>query len=270
MDPYLESPDEWSGFHQWMVPAIAASLNHGLPAGFVATLDQYIWLIEEPEDPTRDPLAASTAAKKSPGRKRGGKPDTLVLPSRADRDGGVGVLERVSAARASIPTLQTRLPKATTQRRSVVKITSAQGSDVLCVVELLSPSNKKLGYDYEAYLAKRNGYLAAGVNLVEIDLLRAGSRMPMGSPHPPATDYYAVICPVDQPGTASVWAFSVREMLPVLPVPFKTGLPPVTLDVRACLDRAYDDGRYRDKLDYGRPCDPPLRREDAEWAATRL
>ena len=67
-----------------------------------------------------------------------------------------------------------------------------------------------------------------------------------------------------------MWAFGVREPVPVVPVPFALGLPPVALDLRACLDRAYDDGRYRDKLNYAGDADPPLRREDAGWKTTAL
>ena len=247
MDPYLESPSHWGSFHQWLTTAIAAHLNRSLPSGYVAELDQYVWLANEPGG-ERDLL---------------GRPDAFVTP-RPDRpeaeEGGVAVAVEVVAE----PTLQTTLPKFKKRKQGFVKITTADGAEVLAVVELLSPSNKST--DRAAYLAKRNEYLAAGVNLLEIDLLRAGDRLPVGKPQPPATDYYIVLCRADSPGRASVWAFGVREPVPVVPLPFKAGVAPAVLDLRACLDRAYDDGRYRDKLRYARPTDPPLRKDDAEWA----
>ena len=49
----------------------------------------------------------------------------------------------------------------------------AQSDRVVTVVELLSPANKRNSDDREAYLAKRNEYLAIGTNLVEIDLQTA-------------------------------------------------------------------------------------------------
>lgn len=254
MDPYLESPDHWGSVHSRINTAIEAQLNRNLPPGFVAELDQYVWLTGE-SDGDRELL---------------GRPDTFVAaprhPSTADDVGG-GVAVAIEAAVAVEPTLETTLAKSRKVRRSYVKITTARGNEVLTVIELLSPSNKAPGPDRTAYLAKRSEYLAAGVNLLEIDLLRADAHLPAGRPLPPVTDYLIVLCPRDKPSKASVWAFGVRDSLPSIAVPFKAGIAPVILDLRACLDRAYDDGRYRDKLDYDGPCDPPLRQSDAEWAA---
>ncbi len=253
MDPYLESPDHWGSVHNRLNTAIEAQLNRNLPPGFVAELDQYVWLTGEADD-ERDLL---------------GRPDAFVAaprePPPADAEGGVAVA--VEIAEGAEPTLETTLGKSRKVRRSYVKITTARGNEVLTVIELLSPSNKAAGPDRTAYLAKRGEYLAAGVNLLEIDLLRADAHLPVGRPRPPVTDYPIVLYPRERPSRASVWAFGVRDTVPTVAVPFKAGVAPVVLDLRACLDRAYDDGRYRDKLRYDGACDPPLRQNDAEWAA---
>lgn len=250
MDPYLESPRHWGSVHNRLNGAIEAQLNRGLPPGYVAELDQYVWLTEEP-----------------------GEPELLVRPDAivARRDdphssNGGGMALVVAQSVLAEPTVETTLGKSKRRRKTVVKITTADGAQVLTLLEVLSPSNKSRGAGRTAYLARRSEYLAAGVNLVEIDLLRAGDRPPVGAPQLPATDYYVVICPAERPTKALVWAFGVREAIPVVAVPFKAGLAPVALDVRACLDRAYDDGRYRDKLRYDGACDPPLRKGDGEWA----
>jgi Protein of unknown function (DUF4058) len=60
-------------------------------------------------------------------------------------------------------------------RTPYLKIVDAQDRRVITVVEMLSPTNKTPGKDRNAYLAKREEYSAANVNLVEINLLRAGS-----------------------------------------------------------------------------------------------
>jgi hypothetical protein len=47
-------------------------------------------------------------------------------------------------------------------------------------IEILSPSNKRpRAPGYDLYLCKRQSLLLGDANLVEIDLLRGGSRMPM-------------------------------------------------------------------------------------------
>ena len=218
-----------------MNAAIEAQLNKALPDGFVADLDQYVWLTEEAAD----------------GRELPGRPDVLVSPRpkrpRAGRaEGGVAVAAPPAVAVG--PSVETTLAKGKTTKQGYVKITTAGGARVLTVIEVVSPSNKEAGADRRAYLAKRNEYWATGVNLVEIDLLPAGDRMPVDRPSPPVTDYYVVVRPAAKPGTAGVWAFGVREPVPVFAVPVKVGVAPVALDLRACLGRAYDDGRYRGKL----------------------
>ena len=247
MDPYLESSMHWGSVHDRVIAAIEAQFNRNLPAGYVAELDQYVWLTGDTPD-ERELL---------------GRPDAFVL----HEDNFPLADSSVSTTIVVEPMLKTTLPKSKKLKRNYVKITSANGAEVLAVVELLSPSNKQPGPDRMAYLAKRGEYRAAGVNLIEIDLLRAGDRLPMGRPQPPVTDYYLLRCTRDEPSRASIWAFGVRETIPVIAVPFRAGIAPVALDLRACLDRAYDDGRYRDKLNYSGPCDPALRREDAEWAS---
>src|SRR5262249_3912993 len=52
-------------------------------------------------------------------------------------------------------------------------------------IEVLSPSNKKKGSEgWNQYLRKRQALLLGKANLVEIDLLRGGSRLPMLDPRP--------------------------------------------------------------------------------------
>ena len=53
---------------------------------------------------------------------------------------------------------------------------------VTCI-ELLSPLNKRRGSEgWEQYLRNRNSLLLGSANLVEIDLLRGGQRLPMVEP----------------------------------------------------------------------------------------
>lgn len=131
-------------------------------------------------------------------------------------------------------------------------------------LEVLSPSNKS-GEDSDQYLLKRAEVFAAKVNLVELDLLREGERMPFGKPKPPQANYYALVCRGGQHPKASVWAWTVRDPLPVLPVPLKPADEDIELDLRPCFDRAYDGAKYRTRIRYDRPPESPLRVADARW-----
>ena len=251
MDPYLEKADEWGGVHLPLCAAIQAELNRHLPAGLRALIDLYVWVQDAPgEDRPARPRVKV-------------KPDAFVPDERA---GGNGIA--VAARPVTAPTARGRLParRKRTSRRVVV---TGAGRQVVTAIEVLSPANKDPGEDRRAYLRKRDEYLGV-VDLVEIDLLRAGERMPAGKPPPPPSDYLMLACRADRFPEVETWAVTVRDPLPVLPVPLGPAHPPCPLDLRACLDRVYDETRAAVGIDYARPPEYPLRPADAEWAAGLL
>ncbi|VTT96965.1 Uncharacterized protein OS=Rivularia sp. PCC 7116 GN=Riv7116_3947 PE=4 SV=1: DUF4058 [Gemmataceae bacterium] len=251
MDPYLEDPAFWSGFHTRYVVALSASLTRVLPKGYYAEVEQHVWL--QGDDPDeREPFAV---------------PYGYVAATHGTSGAGHGA----GVATATVPSAEVTLPKTVKHKGAkFIKVVDKPGNRVVTVVELLSPSNKAAGDDREGYLQKRNEYLLTGTNLVEIDLLREGERLPFGRPKPPPADYYALVSRADRFPKAAVWAFGVRDPLPILPVPLKPADGEVPLDLRAGLDRTYDDAGYRDRIDYSKPPADVLRKPDAEWAAEWL
>ncbi len=256
MDPYLEGA-LWPDVHATLIVGIRAALVAKLPTGYFANIDQYLWLGEGDED---------SAAKK---RSRRGKPDTFVTNGRhgkAEKSGEKGV-----AVAVADPTLRVKLPNSTrAKRKRYIRLIDAGNRHVVTVIELLSPSDKLPKQDRDRYLAKRAEYLGARVNLLEIDLLRKGHRVPMGTPEPPDSDYSVLVSRAADYPSADVWAFTVRDAIPVVPVPLLPDEDEIPLDLRACLDKAYDEARYGAHIDYARPSDPALRKPDAEWAGDLL
>ena len=64
----------------------------------------------------------------------------------------------------------------------------------MAVIELLSPANKPRGrVGWREYLQKREEVLSSGTHLVELDLLRGGSRLPTVDPLPQG-DYFVFVC----------------------------------------------------------------------------
>jgi hypothetical protein len=224
-----------------MIAAMRALLNEKLPPRYGAFGDRYVWL-HEPDAATRVRL---------------GKPDVFIV-DRKD-------LPSATVAKM-LPPLIVTLPVIRRQGTRYLKIIDRHSRHIVTVIELLSPSNKDPGEDREAYINKRNDYLASGTNLVEIDLLRSGPRMPVGEPEPPPADYFVFVCPANDLPKAGIWSFSVRDPLPDIPVPLNPGETPIVLALRACLDRAYDEGRYTLEIDYAKPPSPPLAEPDATWA----
>ena len=244
MDPYLESPPFWGDLHGSMLAGIKAQLQDRLPGHYSVWSDIYVWL-HEPDLETRR-----------------GKPDDFITS--APRPKGNAGLVMLPAPTTSI------LPAIRREGNKYLKIKEVHSDRVITVLEFLSPANKTPGVDHDAFLAKRNEYLATNTNVVEIDLHRTGLRMPLGEPSPPAADYYIVILREADFPRAAIWPLSVRDALPDLPIPLKPEDGFVTLDLKACFDLAYQQGPYRKEIDYSKPPRIPLQGEDAVWAAHLL
>jgi hypothetical protein len=58
----------------------------------------------------------------------------------------------------------------------------------------------------------------------------------------------------------------LRQGLPKFRVPLADDDPDVPLDLQAVVTQAYQAGAYRNRIDYSRPCQPPLSEEDQAWA----
>jgi hypothetical protein len=111
--------------------------------------------------------------------------------------------------------------------------------------------------------------LKSNAHLSELDLLRGGERLPTNEPVPPA-DYYVFVCREHRRPRAELYPWSLRQPLPIIPMPLKDGDPDVALDLQTLITTVYDQACYDISLDYRRPVEPPLREEDAAWAQQLL
>src|SRR5262249_39415800 len=72
-------------------------------------------------------------------------------------------------------------------------------------IEVLSPTNKRRrSVGWRKYLRKRQALLLGKANLVEIDLLRGGARMPMLDPWP-ASPYVLLVAREERAPRCRVW-----------------------------------------------------------------
>src|SRR5262249_36273384 len=113
-------------------------------------------------------------------------PDVSVTTPRgrkkATKKGGTAVAEPAEEAESVVkrPFIEDE------HRETFVEIyESSPEQRLVTTVEVLSLSNKRPNTPgWELYQRKRQSHLLDGVNLVEIDLLRGGQRMPMLDPWP--------------------------------------------------------------------------------------
>jgi hypothetical protein len=148
-------------------------------------------------------------------------------------------------------------------REAYITILDREGLEVVTVIELLSPGNKRSGSDgRREYLSKREGILRSSSHLVEVDLLRGGARLPTVEPPPPA-DYYVYVARALARPRIEVYPSSLRDRLPSIPVPLSGADPDAELDLQAAFERVYARVGYDYSLDYSRPVEPPLEEADA-------
>lgn len=246
MDPYLEVQPYWSDFHTAMILMLKAELQKLVPAHYSVWGDIHVWL-HEPDAKTRIKI----------------RPDAFVT-EKSDRPRG-GVAKSALVAPAT-----TVLPAVRKTGGRYIKIKEAQTERVVTVVELLSPTNKRRGEERDEYLAKREQYFAQRINLVELDFLRKGMRMPLGRPSPPEAPYYAAVSRGEDYPRVGVWPLSLREPLPELPIPLDPEDDMIWLPLQKCFVAAYDIGPYAKEINYRKSARPPLEPGDAAWFERRL
>jgi hypothetical protein len=252
MDPYLESPAHWSDFHGHLVPELAEAINQLLPENYVARLGEHVSVVAPvttpPESQIFYPDVTTTRARHgsgTPGHAGGAATATLTVPEAVTVENVIFADERTE---------------------SYVRIVRLPDQELVTVLELLSPTNK-YGDGRGEYMQKRREFLRQPVNVVELDLIRAGPRIEFSRPLPPG-HYYAFVTRASRARFTDVYTWTVRDRMPPIPVPL---LPPdgdVVVDLAPAVAEAYARGRYWRLIDYTKPAPPPLfGGPDAEWVA---
>jgi hypothetical protein len=243
MNPYLEQEDAWHDFHERFIPHAADVIGAQIVPNYIAKIDEHVYIHELTADQ----------------RMFVGRADVAVA-----RTGASAAALQPRDAAGPAPVYAQIPPAVDVERSSFLELRDRQSRELITVIELLSPSNKRIGPDREQYIAKRRQLLASGVHLVEIDLLRGGTRMPMEDL--PQCDYYAMVSRAEERPKVGVWPVRLRDPLPKIPIPLRGDNPPANLDLQAALHHIYDAAGYQYYVYQGRP-NPLLHPDDAAWAA---
>ncbi len=247
MDPYLEAQGRWRDFHSGAITYCRDALSDCLPEDYVAQMDEEVRVVSWQE-----------------GHDRPMRPDVAVL--RHGQSVGEEPAGGVSVATVSLlePVAIPFAAVSDEVRDTWIEIRKLPDERLVTAIEILSPTNKDSSGRGE-YLQKRHRLRREGVNLVEIDLLIAGQRPAMARPLPPG-HYFTIIGRATMGETAEVYAWSLQQALPRIPIPLEDPDPDVFLDLAGIFALAYERGRYGRLIDYSRPLDLPLHPQDRAWA----
>ena len=243
MNPYLEHPDEWQDFHDRFVIALGDALVALVRPDYIVKVEQLLFIHEPPTEhrtlfahgdicvsqPKNGASAAATA--------------TLVSP------------------------IMARIPAVDFEKHVFLEVRDRKNRELITVLELLSPTNKKPSPDREQYLAKRANLIRSTAHLVEIDLLRAWPKMPIENAKD--CDYAIMVSRVEDRPDCNYWPLGLRDPLPVIPVPLRAPRGHVELDLKGVLDGVYDRAGYQDYI-YKETPYPPVSPDDAKWAASLI
>jgi hypothetical protein len=138
-------------------------------------------------------------------------------------------------------------------------------------VEVLWPSAKNpKSMGREIYLRERTGILRSRkTNLVEIDLLRVGERMPMLD-RLPNSPYTFLVARSWQTPDCHVWPTGIKDRVPTIGVPLTKPEADVVLELQPMIESRYVVSKYHRSINYSKPITPPLSAEETKWLEERL
>ncbi len=246
MNPYLEHKRVWHDFHNGLICRIRDAIVPGIRPRYFASTDDNVY-IHELTDEQRYLL---------------GRPDVAVLSTHSDSPPQSVVRDVVRETYS--PGIEGMLPPETDEVRELfIEIRDQESREVITIIELLSPTNKRPGDDRNQYLAKRKQILRSTTHFVEIDLLRGGVRMDVGGL--PQCDYAVMVSRYEDRPKVGLWPMRMRERLPTIPIPLANDDPDVPLDLQAVIEAQFEAAGYADYV-YSYIPQPPLHPEDDAWA----
>jgi len=241
MDPYLERPGLWSDVHHRLVIALADTLEPQVRPRYVVRVDVHTY---------RETVTG------------------LELIGRPDVDVRRTVHEQAVATYRTAPPPQPRpvmVPVTDVLRQGYLQVKDPTSGDVITVIEILSPINKRPGKNRADYEEKRQAILDSSTHLVEIDLLRQYRPMPFQGVS--AVDHYRILVSrSEKRSQADLYTFSVREPIPRFSLPLRAGDDEPPVDLNTLLHSLYERAAYDLSIDYTLDPIPPLEGEDAVWA----
>jgi len=238
MDPWLETPEEWPGFHDTLVIKTVEILQPQLRArGYYAKPGERVWL----------------------SRLRGITPDVTVIRRPAEaamQQGAVAIAEPDEPVRIAHAEFEIH--------QSFVDVYVADSHELVTGIEYVSPTNKTDKTGRRLYQQKQRDLESAQVHLVEIDLIRRGPHildLPEEIVQALKPWEYLVNLVRRGAGEHEVYPLRITEHLPRIRVPLKADDDDAVLDLQDVFDRSYDINPYPERLNYDTDPPPP------EWDA---
>ncbi|NET36910.1 MAG: DUF4058 family protein [Cyanothece sp. SIO1E1] len=241
MNPYLERPDLWPEIHYGLISGLMRTLNPVLNPKYRAAVDKRVYL-----DAVLVGIPDTTVTKQAP---------EATIPTTLPTSAAV----LTQPERVTVP----MLAEVTEWFLEIREVATRQ---VVTVIEVLSPKNKRPGEGRTQYLKKRQTLLSSQTHLVEIDLLRTGDSMPVqgGS----QSDYQILVSRANERPAAERYPFDLQQPIPIFLLPLTAADVEPAINLATLLQQAYQEAALDLVIDYLKPPEPALSEANMAWLAT--
>ena len=234
IDPYLEHPEFWPGIHHLLINQIARFLSPQLRPKYL--VDVKVRTYETADD---DTLLISIPDSTT------SNPEVTRLPTQP---------------------IKVTVPVPFPRREGYLEISETATKKLITVIEILSPTNKRDCKGRKIYEDKREEILGSRTNLVEIDLLQRGQKMPIIEKNIDS-HYRILVCRGNCRPFADLYAFNLQNPMPAFPLPLRSGDTEPVINLQELFTEIYDVASYDLKIDYRNwEVIPPLSEADTIWA----
>lgn len=245
LNPYFET--EWFQVHPTFIVHSLAALQRQMPGDLRASIEQGL-----------------SISKRDDGSYKDIQPDVSVWRLRQD------TLLATAPPNFSPPVVF----EGTSPKARHVAIRDDAGK-LVTVIEFLSPTNKH-GGGAHAYLQKRLGIMGAGVNLVEVDLVRKwGLALTqfeeddaaewLSSVHGGLPAHATLVYRAASPQQRELYPINYDQALPALRVPLRPSDDDVWLNLQEIAETCDQECAFQKTTNYSADPEPPMREQDAKW-----
>jgi hypothetical protein len=240
MNPYLEHPELWHQVHNRLIVGIADAIAEQVAPKYFVSIEQRIY--QSFDDPQSLVGIADVGVKRD------------VWSDVPSEMSSVGTLTKPQRVQVEMPYLV---------KERYLEVREIATKELITVIEVLSPTNKRTGEGRSLYETKRMKVLTSMTNLVEIDLLRSGK--PMMVQGALQSQYRILVSRASDRPNADLFGFDLQEEIPDFPVPLRGEMPEPIVNLQIILNETYQRGRLDLLIDYQTEPMPSLKQHDRLW-----
>jgi hypothetical protein len=157
------------------------------------------------------------------------------------------------------------------RQEEFIEVRQRTDGRLVTLIDVASPINKGLSQGRAAYHETRRHARAQNASVVEIDLVLQGQPLLDYSREGlPEWDFAVTVTRCTQPERYEIYTSTLLKRLPRFKVPLAADDRDTVLDLQATFSRAFDQGGFGNKIDYGRDPKTTLNEVQREWVGEWL